>query len=176
MSTITTEHPHATLVRRGYEAFNTGDIGALTKLFDDTASWHTPGRSTIAGEHEGREATCAQFGRYAGETTTTLKARLVRVLTDDDGGVLGVRQFAERCRTVRVVHDGDAITVKGSALEEVDQGQRDAHRIPSFSRAAVTNGRAADGWHRGRPRRVLTDTPHPSPRRATHPPLAARSG
>ena len=35
-------------VRRGYEAFNTGDMKTLTELFDENASWHTPGRSSLA--------------------------------------------------------------------------------------------------------------------------------
>ena len=30
------------IVRRGYEAFNTGDMDTLTDLFEESASWHTP--------------------------------------------------------------------------------------------------------------------------------------
>ena len=97
MSTVTTEHPSAALVRRGYEAFNTADTGALTELFDENASWHTPGRSPIAGDHNGREAVFAQFVRYGGETEGTFKATLQRVLTDEDGRVIGIHHnTAER--------------------------------------------------------------------------------
>jgi len=52
-------------VRRGYEAFNTADMAALTELFDEDASWHTPGRSSIAGDAVGRDAVFAQFGLVA---------------------------------------------------------------------------------------------------------------
>ena len=45
---------NAAIVRRGYEAFNTADMETLTELFDESASWHTPGRSRIAGDHKGR--------------------------------------------------------------------------------------------------------------------------
>ena len=97
MSTVITEHPSAALVRRGYEAFNTADIGALTELFDEKASWHTPGRSPIAGDHNGREAVFAQFGRYGAETGGTFKATLQRVLTDEGGRVIGIHHnTAER--------------------------------------------------------------------------------
>ena len=97
MSTVTTEHPNAALVRRGYEAFNTADIEALTELFDENASWHTPGRSPIAGDHNGREAVFAQFGRYGAETGGTFKATLQRVLTDEEGRVIGIHHnTAER--------------------------------------------------------------------------------
>ena len=51
------------IVRRGYEAFNTGDIDTLIELFEESASWHTPGRSSLAGDHEGRDARLAYFGQ-----------------------------------------------------------------------------------------------------------------
>jgi ketosteroid isomerase-like protein len=55
------------VVRLGYEALNAADVRALTELFDEGASWHTPGRDPLAVDQQGREATFAQFGRYAGE-------------------------------------------------------------------------------------------------------------
>ncbi|MDZ7291745.1 MAG: nuclear transport factor 2 family protein [candidate division KSB1 bacterium] len=81
---------NAETVRRGYEAFNSGDMKTLTEIFHENASWHTPGRSSIAGDFKGREATFAQFGRYAGETGGNFKATLQHVLTSDDGRVVGV--------------------------------------------------------------------------------------
>ena len=36
------------IMRRAYEAFNTGDINTLTELFDESAVWHLPGRSSFA--------------------------------------------------------------------------------------------------------------------------------
>lgn len=81
---------NAAIVRRGYEAFNAGDMETLTELFDESASWHTPGRSPIAGDHKGREAAFAQFGRYGGETGGTFRAELRQVLADDDGHVVGI--------------------------------------------------------------------------------------
>lgn len=88
---------NAETVRRGYEAFNRGDMKTLTELFDERASWHTPGRSPIAGDHKGREAAFAQFGRYGGETKGTFKATLLHVLKSDDGRVVGIhRNTAER--------------------------------------------------------------------------------
>ena len=53
---------NAAIVRRGYEAFNKADIATLTKLFDEKASWHTPGRSPIAGDRKGRDAVFTQVG------------------------------------------------------------------------------------------------------------------
>jgi ketosteroid isomerase-like protein len=81
---------NAEIVRRGYAAFNTGDMKTLTELFHESASWHTPGRSSVAGDTKGREATFAQFGKYVGGTDGTFKATLQHVLTTDDGQVVGI--------------------------------------------------------------------------------------
>jgi uncharacterized protein len=77
-------------VRRGYAAFNSGDMKTLTELFQENASWHTPGRSPIAGDHKGRDATFTQFGRYGGETLGTFKAVLKSVAACDDGRIIGI--------------------------------------------------------------------------------------
>ena len=83
---------NAEIVRRGYAAFNAGDMATLTELFDERASWHTPGRSALAGDHVGRDAAFAQFGRYAEGTGGAFKATLQEVLADDDGRVVGIHQ------------------------------------------------------------------------------------
>ena len=88
---------NAAIVRRGYEAFNTGDIATLTRLFDENATWHTPGCSSIAGDRRGREAVFTQFGRYGGETDGTFRANLLNVLESEDGRVVSVHHnSAER--------------------------------------------------------------------------------
>ena len=56
------------VMRRAYEAFNVGDVDTLTELFDEGAVWHLPGRSAMADDYEGRDATLAYFGRIAQET------------------------------------------------------------------------------------------------------------
>jgi uncharacterized protein len=87
----------AEVVRRGYVAFNEADLATLTELFDENASWHTPGHSPIAGLYQGRDAVFGQFGRYGGETGGTFEAELEQVFTSEDGRVIGLhRNRAER--------------------------------------------------------------------------------
>lgn len=88
---------NAAVVQRGYEAFNSADMETLTEIFDENASWHTPGQGPLAGDRRGREATFAQFGRYVGETGGTFKATLQDVFRSIDGRVVGIhRNTAER--------------------------------------------------------------------------------
>ena len=109
---------NADVVRRGYAAFNAADLDTLTELFDEQASWHTPGRSSIAGDNQGRDAVFAQFGRYVGETDGTFKATLQTVLESDDGRVVGLhrntgtrngRQLDVGCCIVFEIKDGKIV-------------------------------------------------------------------
>jgi ketosteroid isomerase-like protein len=83
---------NAELVRQGYAAFNTADIPELVRLFGEQCSWHTPGRSPVAGDAWGRDAVFAQFGRYGGETLGTFRANLQQVFEAPDGRVIGLHQ------------------------------------------------------------------------------------
>lgn len=88
---------NAALVKRGYAAFNAGDLATLTELFEEGSRWHTPGRSPVGGDFEGREATFEQFARYFHDSNGTFRAILENVFPSDDGRVIALhRNTAER--------------------------------------------------------------------------------
>ena len=110
---------NAEVVRRGYDAFNRADTATLAEIMDGNASWHTPGRSPIAGHYQGRDAVLAQFGRYGGDTGGTFKTELKQLFTSPDGRVIGFNHnSAERngkrldtdCCIVFEVEDGRIIS------------------------------------------------------------------
>jgi uncharacterized protein len=82
----------AELIRRGYHAFNTGDMVMLTELFDANSTWETPGNSPVAGKFDGRDKIFAHFGVYGGSTEGTFKAELMHVVTDGMGNAVGVHR------------------------------------------------------------------------------------
>jgi ketosteroid isomerase-like protein len=87
---------NAAAIRRGYEAFNSGDMDTLTEIFDESAVWHAPGRSPLANDYQGREANFAYFGRLGQETGGTFQAGLQHLLADDER-VVGIQHnTAER--------------------------------------------------------------------------------
>jgi uncharacterized protein len=107
---------NAAIVRRGYEALNAGDLAKLSELFGDDVSWHIPGRSPLAGDLVGREAVFARLGLYVAETGGTFRADLKRVLTDEDGRVIGIhRNLAER--------HGKHLDVYSCVVFEVEDGR-----------------------------------------------------
>ena len=72
------------ILRSGYEAFNSGDMDALAQIFDEGVVWHTPGRSSLANDYQGREATFAFFARLGQETGGTFRAEARRLIADED--------------------------------------------------------------------------------------------
>ena len=100
-----TRDENAEIVRRGYAAFNAADLETLTKLFDESASWHTPGRGILSGDQKGRDAILAHFGRYGGETSGSFKADLRHVLADDDGRVIAMHHNSAKRKGMRLEAD-----------------------------------------------------------------------
>ena len=80
------------VMRRAYDAFNTGDIDTLTELFDESAVWHLPGRSSMADDYQGRDATLAYFGQLAQETGGTFRAELRNLTADGEDRVVGIQR------------------------------------------------------------------------------------
>ena len=116
MTSVITEHPNATLVRRGYAAFNTADIETLGEILGENVVWHTPGRSPIAGDYRGRDAVFGQFGRYGGDTAGTFSADLQHVLTDQEGRVIGVHRNTG-------VRNGKQLDVYCCLVFEIEEGK-----------------------------------------------------
>src|SRR5205809_2635079 len=88
---------NAAIMRRAYEAFNSGDMDTLTELFDEKAVWHLPGRSSMANDYQGRDATLAYFGQIGEKTGGTFRAELQDLTADDDDRVVGIqRSTADR--------------------------------------------------------------------------------
>jgi uncharacterized protein len=103
------------IMRRAYNAFNTGDINTLTELMDETV-WHLPGRGSMAGDYQGRGATLAYFGQLAQESGGTFRAELQHMAADGDNRVVGIqRSTADR--------DGKHLDVADCIVFELKDGK-----------------------------------------------------
>jgi ketosteroid isomerase-like protein len=80
------------VMRRAYDAFNTGDMDTLTEVFDESMVWHLPGRSSYADDYQGRDATLAYFGQLAEQTGGTFRAELKHLAADGDDLVVGIQR------------------------------------------------------------------------------------
>jgi ketosteroid isomerase-like protein len=111
-----TAEENAAIMQRAYDAFNKGDIDTLTEIFDESVVWHLPGRSSMADDYQGRDATLAYFGQIAEKTGGTFRAELQHLLADDEDRVVGIqRSTADR--------DGKHLDVGNSIVFELKDGR-----------------------------------------------------
>lgn len=69
------------LVKKGYQAFTTGDTETLMSLFDDDIEWVQPGESAISGTYYGKAELAKHLERLA-EKSPKVTPR--RFLADSD--------------------------------------------------------------------------------------------
>lgn len=104
------------VMQRAYDAFNKGDIEALNEAFDESCVWHAPGRTSIAGDYEGRDATFAYLGGLGEKTDGTFRANLRQLVAGEEGLVVGVqRSNAER--------DGNSLDVANCIVFQLEDGR-----------------------------------------------------
>jgi ketosteroid isomerase-like protein len=106
-------HPNEDLIRKGYAAFQSGDMATLNDLFADDVVWHAPGRNQLAGTYRGKDEVFASFLKVAELTGGTFKLDIHTVLADDEHAIVLTRATGERegrkldDNTVQVFHISD---------------------------------------------------------------------
>ena len=131
---------NAAIVRRGYEAFNSGDMDTLTELFDESAVVAHAGASSLAGDHQGREATFAYFGRLGQETGGTFRAELQHLFADDDDRVVGIHHNSGE-------RDGKHLDVDCCLVFQLKDGRdhRRSGALSTTSTPGTSSGRSSVG-------------------------------
>jgi len=122
------EHPHAVLIRRGYDAFSRGDMDALRGMMTGDCTHHVPGSHPLSGDFKGLDSITDMYGRLFSETAGTLQVELRNVLVDGRGHAVAMhRSTAVRkgkhleedgCIVFRIV--GDKITDLDECVQDMD--------------------------------------------------------
>jgi ketosteroid isomerase-like protein len=89
-------HPNEDLLRRGYEAFSSGDMQTLGELFADDIVWHVGGRNQLSSDYRGTQEVFNLFGSFAQLTGGTLRIELHDVLANDEHAVALQKVTGER--------------------------------------------------------------------------------
>ncbi|WP_028925170.1 nuclear transport factor 2 family protein [Pseudonocardia acaciae] len=75
------DHPNLELIRRYYQAYASGDLGALRRFFAPDISWTIPGHHPLAGTKRGVDEVLAFFGQLA---RAGFKAETIFLAADRD--------------------------------------------------------------------------------------------
>jgi ketosteroid isomerase-like protein len=109
------EHPNAELTRRGYEAFQQGDLGTLTELIAEDAVWHVGGHNSITGDYKGREAIFGLFAKFA---EANVRLEVHDILANDTHAVVLSHVSAERGGKTIDAHTSDTMHVRDGRVTE----------------------------------------------------------
>ena len=91
------DHPNVDLLRRGFEAFSTGDFDMLRRdIFSEDVVFHVGGNNPLTGDYKGIDEVFGFLGRLVEETGGTFSLDLHDVLANEEHGVALVRASAER--------------------------------------------------------------------------------
>lgn len=116
------EHPHAALVRRGYEAFSQGDMETLRSLMAGDATHHVPGAHPLSGDYKGLDAIIDLYGRLGEETGGTMRVQLRYLLVDGRGHVMALHRFtAERQGKQMDETGGIVFRIVGDKITDLDE-------------------------------------------------------
>ncbi|MGW6732899.1 nuclear transport factor 2 family protein [Streptomyces sp. NPDC055013] len=127
------EHPHATLVRKGYEAFASGDMDALRGLMTSDCTHHVPGSHPMSGDFKGQDAVIDMYGRLYEETAGSMRVELRTVLVDGRGHAVAVHHFTAERQGKRLDEDGAIVfRIVGDKVSDLDECVSDMDRVNDF--------------------------------------------
>jgi hypothetical protein len=89
-----TEHPNAANTRRGYEAWNSGDLDFIREYFTEDAVLHLAGNNAMSGTYRGRDAVMDALARDSQGWGP--HAEMETILASDDHVIAFFHAISER--------------------------------------------------------------------------------
>lgn len=119
------EHANVALIRRGFAAFNEGDVVTLSQVIAKDAVQHMPGHNRFSGDHKGLDEILTMYGEMARLTEGDFRAELEEVYANDHRavaiyraqGTRGTRRMDERNALCFEIIDGKAIDLDDTPLD-----------------------------------------------------------
>lgn len=89
-------HPNEEVLRKGYSAFNSGDMDAVRETFAEDIVWHIGGRSPLSGDYKGIEEVLGFFGKLTQSFDQPPQIDIHDVLANDEHGVVLISATSKR--------------------------------------------------------------------------------
>ena len=81
-------HPNEEIVRKGYDAFLSGDMATLGQLMTPDVVHSVPGNNPTSGEHKGQDEVFGMYGQLFEISGGTLEVDLIEVKAEGDNKVV----------------------------------------------------------------------------------------
>ena len=121
-------HPNADLVRKGFEAFEAGDMATLDAIMADDVVWHASGTGVVSGDFVGKEAV---FGNFAiiPQETDSFSQDIHAIVADDDHTIALV--------SATVTRRGKTVTLSQVLVFHLEDGKAKEVWITPLDQAAA---------------------------------------
>ncbi|MFJ5773312.1 nuclear transport factor 2 family protein [Streptomyces sp. NPDC093094] len=128
------EHPHAKLVREGYEAFQRGDMDALRSMMTADCTHHVPGSHPLSGDFKGIDSVLGDYyARLASETGGSFRVELRHIFVDGRGHAMTVHHFtADRAGKHIDEMGGIVFRIVGDKISDLDECVADMQKADDF--------------------------------------------
>ena len=90
------EHPGVARAQASIDAFNAGDMTALSDFYADDVVWHVAGRHGLSGDYTGRADLTGYFERVREQTGGTWRLEPEAILASDEHTPMNVRVTGTR--------------------------------------------------------------------------------
>ncbi len=112
---------NATLIRKGFEAFNKGDVATLSTILSADCIQHMPGNNRFSGDHKGLDNILKMYGELGSLTDGTMQAVLSDVYASDHGAVATFTTKATRNGKSTEQRNVLVFTIVGGKATDMDE-------------------------------------------------------
>ena len=127
------EHAHAALVRKGYDAFSRGDMETMSGLLTRDCTHHVPGSHSLSGDYKGLDNVLKYYQELGAQTGGTMRVELQHLFTDGRGHVMSVHHItAERGGQRLDAMGGIVFRIVGEKITDLDECVEDQDVADGF--------------------------------------------
>jgi ketosteroid isomerase-like protein len=102
-------------LRKGYDAFEKGDIDTVMTTFADDVVGHVAGKSQLAGDYKGKQEVMGLFAKLMEISGGTFKEEVHDILANETHGVALSTTTARR--------DGKTLSLKTLEVHHIENGK-----------------------------------------------------
>lgn len=88
------ENAYASLMRKAYKDFESGDLDLLRVVMAPGVVWHEPGRSALSGDYKGPEAVLGFLDQLKARSRGTFHIEILDLLSEPERTVVFQRETA----------------------------------------------------------------------------------
>jgi len=123
---------YASLIRRAYQDFESGELDLLRVVMGEDVVWHEPGRSRLAGDYKGPEAVLDFLGQLKALSGGTFKIEILDVLSEPERAVVLQRESATRAGKALDVIAAVDFEIHNGKITEVTVYQAETYEFDEF--------------------------------------------